>query len=119
METILLIAALVTILWVATGLIGLERVRQLFRLAEKPPYSVSLRGQQYPEQEPVIGEIFRDARDAGRDPGWFGDQIERSKINEGFEPLRTKDRRKIVYRSKTLAHSDELVLMARSKKVKK
>ena len=37
MEIILLIAALVTILWVATGLIGLERVRQWLRLVENRP----------------------------------------------------------------------------------
>ena len=50
MEIILLIAALVTILWVATGLIGLERVRQWLRLVEKPPYVVAHRYKQSPQE---------------------------------------------------------------------
>ena len=55
MEIVLLIAALGLILWVATGMIGFERVRQWLRLAEKPPYVVAHRYKQCPEGDPVIG----------------------------------------------------------------
>ena len=112
MEIILLIAALVTILWVATGLIGLERVRQWLRLVEKPPYVVALRYKLRPEDDPVIGEIFRTAKDAGRTPQWFPVGSEQTQMREGFELLRTQDREPIVLRDKMLAHSDELVMMA-------
>jgi hypothetical protein len=111
-EIILLIAALITILWVATGLIGLERVRQWLRLVEKPPYVVAHRYKQCPEGDPVIGEIFRAAKDAGRNPQWFPVGSEQTKMREGFELLRTQGGRRIIYPSKTLAHGDEIVMMA-------
>ncbi len=119
MEIILLIAALVTILWVATGLIGLERVRQWLRLVEKPPYVVAHRYKQCPEDDPVIGKVFQAARDAGRNPQWFPVDIEQTKMREGFALLRTQGGRRIIYRSKTLAHGDEIVMMALRGSVKK
>ena len=118
MEIILLIAALITILWVATGLIGLERVRQWLRLVEKPPYVVAHRYKQCPEGDPVIGEIFRAAKDAGRNPQWFPVGSEQTKKREGFELLRTQGGRRIIYPSKTLAHGDEIVMMALRASVK-
>ena len=119
MEIILLIAALVTILWVATGLIGRERVRQWLRLVEKPPYVVAHRYKQCPEDDPVIGEIFRAVKDAGRNPQWFPVGSEQTKMREGFELLRTRGGRRIIYRPKTLAHGDEIVMMALRGSVKR
>jgi hypothetical protein len=118
MEIILLIAALVTILWVTTGLIGLERARQWLRLVEKPPYVVAHRYKQCPEGDPVIGGIFRAAKDAGRNPQWFPVESEQTKMREGFELLRTQGGRRIIYSSKTLAHGDKIVMMALRASVK-
>ncbi len=118
MEIILLIAALVTILWVATGLIGLERVRQWLRLVEKPPYVVDLHYKHCPENDPKVGEIFQAAKDAGRNPQWFPVESEQTKMREGFELLRTQGGRRIIYSSKTLAHGDEIVMMALRASVK-
>ena len=112
METILLIAALASILWVAIGLIGLDRVRQWLPWAERQPYVVDQYYMTHPENDPVIGEIFRAARDAGRNPGWFTVDVEQTKMREGFQLLRTKDGRRVIHRSKMLAHSEEIVLMA-------
>ena len=112
MEIILLIAALVTILWVATGLIGLDHVRQWLRLAEKPPYEVNQYLMTYPEKDPEIGEIYLAAREDGRKPWWVTVESVHTKMREGFELLRTKDGRRVIHRDKMLAHSDEIVMMA-------
>ncbi len=112
MEIILLIAALVTILWVATGLIGLERVRQWLRLAEKPPYVVDLHYKYCPESDPKFGEIFQAAKDAGRNPQWFPVGSKQTKMREGFELLRTQAGEPIILQDEMLAHSHELVMMA-------
>ena len=67
----------------------------------------------------MIGEIFRAVKDAGRNPQWSPVGSEQTKMREGFELLRTRGGRRIIYRSKTLARGDEIVMMALRGSVKR
>ena len=119
MEYIPLIMLILAIGGIAVKLIGWERVRQRLPWVEKEPYVVALRYKLLPEDDPVIGEIFRAARDAGRNPQWFPVGSEQTQMREGLEPLRPQDGRRVVFQSKTLAHADELVMMALRASAKK
>ncbi len=119
MKSIFVIAAVAALLGFVIKLIGWERVRQLLPWVEKEPYVVDLHYKYCPENDPKFGEIFQAAKDAGRNPQWFPVGSRQTKMREGFELLRTRGGRRIIYRSKTLAHGDEIVMMALRGSVKR
>ena len=91
---------------------GVERIRIWLNLAEPEPYYTAAFREKDLLNEPVVGPLYKTEKEAGNTPGWKPLHLGPSKENEGYEYIRNK-RRKIVYRSKTMAHGDDHVLMVR------
>jgi len=107
-----IIGTVVAILGIAFQTIGYDRVRRWVRLGEPEPYYVSATQGRALDNDPIVGPILKAEQEAGSTTAWLLTHATAEKESRGYEYLRTK-RRKIVYRSKTLAHGEELVLMVR------
>ena len=105
-----IIAALATTAVIVIGPDRIRRIRVRFRLAEPEPYFVARTdGRWLEKNDTVVGPILKAEREAGNVTSW---PLAQTPESPGYEYLRT-ERRKIMYRSKTLAHSEVIVLMVR------
>lgn len=118
MEVLLAIAAflgaLVGVLTLGFQVIGIERIRRWVRLEEPEPYYVSSTSGRDFENDTVVAALVKLEHEAGNQTSWQAAHLAPARLNEGFEYLRT-NHRKIVHRSKTYAHGDEVVLMVKHK----
>ena len=83
-----------------------------YQLEEPEPYIVAGVKREDLENDPHVGPLMKSEEEAGNKTNFFQAHSASPKLREGYEYLRV-GRAKIMYRSKTLAHGDELVLMVK------
>ena len=108
----MVVAALAAVTGVAIQLIGVQRVRRALWLEEPEPYFVASQIGSDFENDPVVGPLVKAEREAGNKVEWQLAHLAPRKESEGYEYLRT-DHRRIVFRSRTLAHAEENILMVK------
>ena len=101
---------IVGLLGIVVGVIGRKQIRRWTRLDEPEPYFVSSILREALQKDSVVWPLLRAEEEAGNHWGFQSMHQAPTKEREGLEYVRA-GRQKIVYRSKTLAHDHEIVLM--------
>jgi len=105
-----ILGIVIAVIGIAVTVIGPGRIRRWIGPGEPEPYYVPGTQERVLENDPIVGPIWKAEQEAGNPTSWVLTHQAPAKEGQGYEYLRA-NRRKIVCRSKTFAHGDEVALM--------
>ena len=104
--------AMIGLMGIAVGVVGSERIRRWIRLEEPEPYFVAGVQDHVIDKDPVVGPIVKAEKALGNKTLWVQSHQALARKLDGCDYLRA-GRRRIMFRSKQMAHGDSVVLMVR------